>query len=155
MRCKEYEAILYENDEPGMGERFLMAVHILLCGRCAVRSRRYEKARALLAENFFPPCADFSGAIMGRIEDDARYDEAETVFGIPGGIPTKGWIVVGLLVLFSLTSAFFGSDFMSIASLAGSSFLLPLGIIVGIIVSAYGALFIGSHLKELSQLFKL
>jgi hypothetical protein len=37
----------------------------------------------------------------------------------------------------------------------GSSFLLPIGITIGAIVSAYGALFSGSHLKELSSRFNL
>ncbi|MDR2768178.1 MAG: peptidoglycan-binding protein [Treponema sp.] len=154
MKCEEFEDILYEHDELRLGERFFMAFHMLLCGRCALRARRYENARVFLAENFFPPCPDFSGAIMDRIEDEA-YHEEEGAFEIPGSVSTRGWVTVGLLVLFSLTSAFFGRDFINVASLEGSSFLLPLGITVGTIVTAYGALFIGSHLKELSQHFKL
>jgi hypothetical protein len=36
-----------------------------------------------------------------------------------------------------------------------SSFLLPIGITIGVIVTGYGALFIGSHRKELSDRFGL
>jgi hypothetical protein len=46
-------------------------------------------------------------------------------------------------------------DFGTVADHWGSSFLLPIGITVGAVVSAYGALFIGSHLKELSHRFNL
>jgi hypothetical protein len=35
------------------------------------------------------------------------------------------------------------------------SFLLPVGITVGIVLTSYGALFIGGHLKELSERFRL
>ena len=35
------------------------------------------------------------------------------------------------------------------------SFLLPVGITIGVVLTTYGALFIGSHLKELSERFGL
>jgi hypothetical protein len=35
------------------------------------------------------------------------------------------------------------------------SYLLPVGITIGIVLTSYGALFIGSHLKELSERFGL
>jgi uncharacterized membrane protein YoaK (UPF0700 family) len=46
-------------------------------------------------------------------------------------------------------------DFIKVADNWCSSFLLPIGMTVGAIVSAYGALLIGSHLKELSDRFNL
>jgi hypothetical protein len=46
-------------------------------------------------------------------------------------------------------------DFIHIAQEQGLSFLLPLGITVGVVLTCYGALFIGSHLKELSKHFNL
>ncbi|MDR2181940.1 MAG: hypothetical protein LBN92_04585, partial [Treponema sp.] len=88
MKCEEFGDLLYEHDEPGIGERFFMAFHLLLCGRCASRARRYEQARALLAESFFPPCPDFSGVLMDRLEDEAFY-EGEEAFEIPGSVSTK------------------------------------------------------------------
>jgi hypothetical protein len=35
------------------------------------------------------------------------------------------------------------------------SFLLPVGITFGIVLTSYGALFIGSHLEEFSERFGL
>ncbi|MDR1390365.1 MAG: peptidoglycan-binding protein [Treponema sp.] len=147
MKCDEFGDVLYSDEKPGIRERIGMAFHLLLCGRCALDARRREDMRVLFTERFFPPCPDFSDAIMDRIREEAC--DMDTVFDIPGGVSTRGWVVVGLAALLSLTSAFFGRD------LVNASFLLPLGITVGIIVTVYGAVFIGSHLKELSERFKL
>jgi hypothetical protein len=64
-------------------------------------------------------------------------------------------VITGLVVLVSLVTAFLGFDFERIAASQGSSFLLPLGLTIGVVISGYGAVFIGSHLKELSSRFRL
>jgi hypothetical protein len=64
-------------------------------------------------------------------------------------------VITGLIVLISLASAFLGLDFDKVARAGGSSVLLPLGLTIGVVVTGYGALFIGSHLKELSEHFRL
>ncbi|MDR2049275.1 MAG: peptidoglycan-binding protein, partial [Treponema sp.] len=114
--------------------------------------RRFEDARELLVSGFIPSSPDFTDAIMDKIYAE---EQGEEVFDIPGGVSTRGWVIAGIIILVSLATSFFGGDFISIAASQGSSFLLPLGILIGIIVSAYGALFIGSHLKELSERFRL
>ena len=81
--------------------------------------------------------------------------EAEETYAVPGGISTRAWVISGFIIFISLATAFFSFDFQNIASETGISFLLPVGIIVGIILTTYGALFIGSHLKELSERFGL
>ncbi|MDR2553629.1 MAG: peptidoglycan-binding protein [Treponema sp.] len=157
MNCKNAADRIYEIDdpalkEPGILRRFSLALHILFCSRCAVRLEHYEEARFLLGTSFFPPSPDFESALMSRICSE---EEAGQIFDTPGGFSTKGWVIVGLIVLLSLSSLFFGKDFASVALDQGSSFLLPLGITIGIFLTGYGALFIGSHLKELSERFKL
>jgi hypothetical protein len=153
MKCGEFKKIVYENEEKlSVRERLSLSFHVFFCGRCALELRRFEEARGLLASGFIPPSPDFSDAIMARIYAE---EQEQDVFDIPGGVPTKGWVVAGIIVLISLATSFFGGDFISIAASQGSSFLLPLGILIGIIISAYGALFIGSHLKELSERFRL
>jgi uncharacterized membrane protein len=90
---------------------------------------------------------------MSRI-DMEEIQEAETV-SLPGGLSTRAWVIVGFIVLFSLITSFFGRNFINVADSSGSSFLVPLGITIGIVVTSYCALFIGSHLKELSEHFRL
>ncbi|MDR2072367.1 MAG: peptidoglycan-binding protein [Spirochaetaceae bacterium] len=154
MKCHTAIDTVYETEEAlPLKTRTALAFHILFCGRCAAQMNRYRQVRALLQTGFFPPAPDFSDHIMERIY--AEEGSGEEAFEIPGGIPTRGWVIVGLVVLLSFSTLFFGSDFTRVAMDQGASFLLPLGITIGIAITGYGALFIGSHLKELSERFKL
>jgi hypothetical protein len=76
-------------------------------------------------------------------------------YAVPGGISTRGWVIAGLVILVSLATAFFGLDFQKIAHELGMSFLLPVGITIGIILTVYCVFFIGSHIKELTERFDL
>ena len=153
MKCGDALNTVYgEEDILPLQKRIALAFHIIICGRCAARLETYEEARSLLRNNFFPPSPNFCDAIMGAIYNESQNEE-EPVFEA-GGFSTRGWIIAGIVMLFSLTTVFFGKEFTSIAMELGSSFLLPLGIIIGIVITGYGALFIGSHLKELSERFR-
>jgi hypothetical protein len=154
MKCDAAINTIYETEGAlPFRTRAALAFHILFCGRCAARMIRYKQVRSLLRTEFFPPSPDFGDLLMKRIY--AEENSNEEVFDIPGGVSTRGWVIVGLIVMLSFSTLFFGSDFAGIALDQGASFLLPLGITIGIIITGYGALFIGSHLKELSDRFKL
>jgi hypothetical protein len=129
--------------------RLKIALHLLVCGRCSQEISRYETARNSLKFDFFPPCPEFEDIIMEKIrrEEPAAFEETA------GEISFRSWVIIGIFVIFSLSTSFLGINFGKIAAREGSSFLLPLGLTIGAIVSAYGALFIGSHLKELSDRF--
>jgi hypothetical protein len=60
-----------------------------------------------------------------------------------------------MVMLVSFATAFFGLDFNEVALTAGLSFMIPIGITIGIVLTCYGALFIGSHLKEFIERFDL
>ena len=156
MKCGEALDTVYGvEDTLTLGKRLSLAFHIIFCRPCAVRLESYEEARSLLQTGFFPPSPDFSNSIMDRICQEALDEEVDEHFLEAGGFSLKGWIIAGIILLLSLTTVFFGQDFTSIVMDQGSSFLLPLGIITGIVITGYGALFIGSHLKEFSERFKL
>ncbi|MCL1815767.1 MAG: peptidoglycan-binding protein [Treponema sp.] len=153
MRCGDVLDTVYgAEDVFPLRKRLGMAFHIILCGHCAVRLNVYKETRSLLRTGFFPPSPDFSNAIMNSI----CHETFDTRTGDPvfetSGFSTRGWVIAGIAMLLSLVTAFFGQDF---AMFQDASFLLPLGIITGMAITSYGALFIGSHLKELSERFKL
>jgi len=155
MKCGDALDVVYGSEDIiPLGKRLSLAFHIIFCGRCAAQVESYEETRFLLQTGFFPPSPDFSDSIMERIYQEAENDADQHVFDV-GGFSLKGWIIAGIILLLSLTTVFFGKDFASIVTDQGSSFLLPLGIITGIVITGYGALFIGSHLKEFSERFKL
>ncbi|MDR2479446.1 MAG: peptidoglycan-binding protein [Treponema sp.] len=134
-----------------------VGLHLLICPDCAQEVERFEVTRDILRNDFLPPAPGFENSVMAMIaaEDAEAFDTEEVPQEIPGGLSTRGWVITGLIILVSLATAFLGLDFNRVARAAGMSFLLPVGITIGIVLTSYGALFIGSHLKEFSERFGL
>ena len=132
-----------------------VSLHLLFCPSCAQEVERFEVCKDILRGDFMPPSPDLEDTIMAMMAasegDIWEAQEAE----IPGGFSTRSWVIAGLAILVSLVTAFFSLDFNKIALAAGMSFLIPIGITIGIALTSYGALFIGSHLKELTERFGL
>ncbi|MDR2101910.1 MAG: peptidoglycan-binding protein, partial [Treponema sp.] len=126
-----------------------VGIHLFFCPRCAGELKKLEEARKILQTEFFPPSPDLEDIILSRIGEEVP-DGEEKSYETPAGFSFRIWVITGLVVLFSLATSFFGMDFEEIAASEGSSFLLPVGITIGIVLTGYGSLFIGSHLKELS-----
>ncbi|MCL2381826.1 MAG: peptidoglycan-binding protein [Treponema sp.] len=126
-------------------------LHLLGCPGCAGELGNLRRAREIMKADFFPPSPDFADILMERLSEEAVLQNAAA----PAGFSFRGWVIAGFFVLLSLSSAFFGMNFVHMANAEGSSFLLPVGITVGVVLTCYGALFIGSHLKELSSRFGL
>jgi hypothetical protein len=148
---KVYE---YSGDPDAMPllTRIRIGLHLLVCPDCAQEVERFEVCRDILHSEFLPPAPDLEDAVMAMISaEENEAEEAE----LPGGFSTRGWIIAGLVMLVSLATAFFGLDFNRVALAAGMSFMIPVGITIGIALTCYGALFIGSHLKELTERFGL
>ncbi|GHV81579.1 hypothetical protein AGMMS49991_01370 [Spirochaetia bacterium] len=158
MDCRSTMDKLYEfsgDDSLPLLSRLEIAVHIIFCPRCAGQIVRLNAARSIMKADFFPAAdSSLEDVIMEQICAESVEIPAETWETAPE-VPFQGWVAAGLIVLFSLAGSFFGGDFANIATSSGSSFLLPVGITIGGVVTAYGAIFIGSHLKELSDRFGL
>ncbi|MDR3342011.1 MAG: peptidoglycan-binding protein [Treponema sp.] len=164
MNCRIMMDKVYDSIGEGplpLGSRLQLGVHRCWCPRCNQAVKTLEAAQELMETQFFPPSPDFEEIIMAQIsaqDTSGVVDYAEAVtpyFDVPAGVSFRGWVITGLIILFSLSTSFFGMDFKTIAGSQGSSFLLPVGLTIGSVVTVYGALFIGSHLKELSGRFRL
>jgi hypothetical protein len=132
-------------------QRIQIDVHLLFCARCAEELRRYKLGRELLSQTALFTAPDLCGPLMDRIlEEEAAcaYEEEEAM-------PLRRWIISGCIIVASLVSAFFGFEFLDLSSADVSSLVIPMSITIGLFISAYSALFIGSHLKELSERFRL
>ena len=159
MGCSKNMYLYYESQEGGDGVNSLpllsqiqLWAHSLFCPVCAEKIERYENAKILMKEDFFPSVPPaLEETIMARI----NAEQADEAHDVAGGFSTQSWVIAGLVILISLTTAFFGLDFKSLALESGMSFMLPVGITIGIVLTTYGALFIASHLKELSERFGL
>ena len=105
-----------------------------------------------MENDFFPQSPHLESLLMEYVLEEEGFDETNDA---PLGFSLKGWVIIGFFVLLSLVSSIFGINFIKIAASEGLSFLLPFGLTIGMVVTCYGALFIGSHLKELSTWFRL
>jgi hypothetical protein len=106
-----------------------------------------------MASDFLPPFPEFEEMVMEKISAEA--DGEGEAADAPAGFSFRGWIIIGCFVLLSLSTVFFGMDFIKVANAQGSSFLLPVGLTIGAVLTGYGAFFIGSHLKQLRDRFGL
>ncbi|MDR3129979.1 MAG: peptidoglycan-binding protein [Treponema sp.] len=139
-------------------DRLQIALHLLFCPRCASRLVRLEAVQDILRTGFLPPAPAIADSVMNIICSGAIDMTADMPFEneeLSPKVPFRSWVITGLVVLFSLATSFIGMDFSSVAAAQGSSFLLPVGITIGVVITGYGALFIGSHLDELSERFRL
>ncbi|MCL2138529.1 MAG: peptidoglycan-binding protein [Treponema sp.] len=135
--------------------RIKVGFHLLVCPDCARKIGRFEECKDIMSREFLPPSQNLENSVMAMIaaeEGEAfNLEEIETL----GGFSVRGWVIAGLVMLVSLTSAFFGIEFHNMALTNGISFMIPIGITIGIALSCYGAIFIGSHLKQFTQRFGL
>jgi hypothetical protein len=122
-------------------DRYGARLHMLFCPRCAAEAAHLKSARFHMRESFPPPPAELEERIMRSVDAEEQPEAYPEV----AGVSFRSWVVTGLIVLLSLSSSFFREGAPP----------LPIGITVGAIVTAYGAIFIGSHLKELTERFNL
>jgi hypothetical protein len=160
MSCSKILDLFYEytgNDPESEGSMPLYTqaqiwFHTLLCPDCAQQIERFQITRDLVSDEYLGAglfsTPNFEDSIMAKIE--AEEIEAKEI-APAGGLSTRGWVIAGLVIFISLATAYFGLDFKNITAESGNSFLLPMGILIGVVLTVYGAFFIGTHLKELSE----
>jgi len=149
MSCAKILDIVYEQQEDmSLFNRIRVGMHLLVCPDCAQEVERFEVCRDMLQDDFMF-LAPAEEAITTAEPAEAMNAE------VPGGFSIRGWIIAGIVMLVSLATVFFGLEFNKVALIAGMAFTIPIGITIGIALTSYGALFIGSHLKDLSEKFGL
>jgi len=161
MNCEKILDKVYGYSEQNLHDsmplltRIRIGLHLFICSDCTRKIERYEVCKDILKNDFLPPSQYLEDTVMSLILSEEKEKTNEEEVAITGGLSLRGWVIAGLIMLISLASIFLGFDFNTIAHNAGISFMIPIGIIVGIFLTSYGALFIVSHMKELSRRFGL
>jgi len=156
MNCPEILDMVYEeSDSMPLFNQIRVWFHTIICPSCAQEIERYHVSKSILKNEFFPISPGLEESIMAKIDTLDEEKDIKDAYAVPGGLSTRGWVIAGLIIFISLATSFFGFDFRHLTDESGMSFLLPVGITIGIVITTYGALFIGSHLKELSERFGL
>jgi hypothetical protein len=153
MDCHTVMDTVYESEKDSslsMLTHIRIGFHLFFCPGCAAELRNLQRLEEIMRTDFLPPSPGFEESIMECLYKDICEKEESDA---PAGFSFRGWVIIGFFVLLSLSSSFFGMNFIEIAQTEGLSFLLPVGLTIGMVVTCYGALFIGSHLNELSSRF--
>ncbi|MDR3122773.1 MAG: peptidoglycan-binding protein [Treponema sp.] len=144
MNCDKAMNAVYEEwgaESLSLFTQLGLRLHFLRCPRCAAEAAQLQSARSLMAESFPLPPMELEERIMRSVNAEEQGEESPEV----AGVSFRSWVVTGFIVLLSLSSSFFREGAPP----------LQIGITVGAVVTAYGAIFIGSHLKELTERFNL
>jgi hypothetical protein len=153
MNCDKVLDFLYYSDEgiPFI-TRLLIAFHVRHCPGCASHLRALRTASTLLEEDFFPPAKNIADSVMALARADEPFAESSCEHEV---VSLRAWIITGFALLFSLSSVYLGIDYLTPIDTRTINFMLPVGITVGGVITAFCAIFIGCHIKELSKWFGL
>jgi len=155
--CNTMKDIMYEAEKGSplpILTQIRIKLHLLVCPECTGELKDLRYLEEIMRSDFFPPSPGLEETLMERLFEENE-ENIEEKSDTPAGFSFRGWVIIGFFVLLSLSSSFFGINFVKIANSEGLSFLLPLGLTIGMVLTCYGALFIASHLKELSSRFRL
>jgi hypothetical protein len=155
MSCAKILDLVYEQEDMSLFNRIRVGLHLMVCPDCAQEVERFEVCRDILHNDFIYPAPDLEDSVMSMISDGEEESAEASEAEVPGGFSIRGWIIAGIVMLVSLATVFFGINFNKVALIAGMAFTIPIGITIGLVLTSYGALFIGSHLKDLSERFGL
>ena len=92
---------------------------------------------------------DMSEIVMKRILNST------VVFTANDRISNFKWIAVGLVILVSMFLAPYSDSMIWLNNQFGGQFEIPFNIVMGIIITVYASLFVGTHLDSLKRLLKI
>jgi hypothetical protein len=155
MKCDErLDKILCADEDTSVSfvTRVQFLVHAFFCDHCSFVLKQYECSKELMKTEFFYDLPDMSDEIMNQV---LREEIVAEDIEILEWVSFKKWIIAGCIILVSLVSAFFGFNFNAVASSTDSSYMISIGLVIGLIISIYGSLFIGTQMKQLRYLLGL
>ncbi|MDP3177636.1 MAG: hypothetical protein Q8M76_07010 [Spirochaetaceae bacterium] len=119
-----------------------MRAHASRCESCSAAAARAEAAARLYRE-----------AANGRYSSGESLDDRimATIMFVPSPhqeISVFDWIATGATIAVSMLLIPFGKEFSDLKEMLGARYALPLSLVLGIALTSYMALFIGTHINE-------
>ncbi|GMO37119.1 MAG: hypothetical protein Ta2F_13290 [Termitinemataceae bacterium] len=170
MHTRSYDGVPVDFISPF--DKLRLTLHLLNCPVCSAHKELIKKTHAVIRQNFFEQVpsetsAVFADSVMemiyNRSEQNANetvaIEQSECLMNTIDDVKTddeiisiRAWIITGVLIFLSLFAAYFGVNLLH-TDPQNIKFLLYIGLTVGGVITAYSAIFIGSHLQELSAKF--
>lgn len=119
-------------------------IHIFFCTRCRKEILFLtEQFKSLLATSSFDMKKDISEAVMLKIK--------ELEINFEQNISNFKWITAGSIIWASIFLMSFSDSIAWLQSQFGAYLEIPLRIVMGLVVSFYAALYIGTHLDQIKK----
>ncbi len=142
MKCETFMKRFLENDEAGSLSPAIR-IHLFRCARCAGEVRAFRLAMADLRP-YEPFVLDGieSARIVDSVMRQPEYRKSISLFN---------WVGAGVLMFVGIFLAPFSDQFMSLRDHFGGDLEVPFSLVMGVMVTIYAAIFIGTHMDELSR----
>jgi hypothetical protein len=143
MKCKKIiDSFLNQDDS--RYPVFLIRLHIAFCSRCRKEIRTLQKifVKARTSSPFEMP-GDMSGPVMRAIiNSDVVYKK---------DISSGKWLFTGVVIFASIFLVSYSNSFIWLKSHFGSVLEVPLYMVLGLAITFYAALFIGTHIEMMRK----
>jgi len=150
MKCDECMDRFLELDgnEPS-GE---LAAHLASCPRCSEEARRLVAAFSFLAEEGRrKPDRDLTDGIMAALYMDS-IGKAPKVEKEDVEAPLRTWLWSGAVIMVGMLLIPFSTILPELSGRYGSSLDITLHLILGLVITLYGTIFIASHMGLLRKI---
>ncbi len=146
MKCEEViERFLGQED--GRYPAFFIRLHIVFCSRCRNEIRALQSIfiKAATSSSYTMPY-DATGEVMRSIFKSAIIYEKN--------ISSVKWLFTGAVIFASIFLVSYSESFIWLRSHFGSGLEIPVYIVLGLIITFYSAMCIGSHMDGLKKFIK-
>lgn len=127
---------------------FFLRIHVWHCRRCKEEIDSLQQAYiALLDAAPYELPRDLSGPLYDEIAKQCPSYRREMSY--------TRWLVVGFILIASRIAVTFSDTLVVLQGHYGGRLDIPLNIVLGLVMSIYAALFIGTHIEELKKLVRL
>lgn len=140
MKCEIFEE-RYDRSEEGAKLSPSLALHLARCPRCSARVEL--RRRALELYRLPGPDPDIASRILAALPFLPRPRRA---------VSLRDWILSGLVLSLSIILVPAQGVFSLVIQEYGNRWMLPFVLVFGMAVTVFGALFIGTHMDEMSGL---
>lgn len=152
MRCESFLA-RYESLDAGEEPGFMLRIHAALCPSCAEKINRMEEAlECYRSEPDFPGREAAEAASMGL---ESRVMASISLLPRPKReLRARDWLISGAVIVLSMAMIPFDVNFSHVKEFFGASFALPLSLVLGSVLTLFGAVFIATHIEELEPMIR-
>ncbi len=159
MTCDRAMDLLIDEDhgEPiPLIDSIRLRFHLRSCAGCVAEADRLRSCAAVLVSGFLPPVPDLADSIMAAVRLEVAAQAVRAVEeAAEEHVSYRNWVFGGAIIFASLAVFPLGQASGWLVRLLGSDLTFPIALTLGVVLTAYCALFIGSHLDELTERFGL